>query len=79
MLALLDMGRELYGTWEGIEGKPIRSAFNKVRSCCPSLPCSSFSGGFYFLAFWAFFAGIAVVAALRAPKRVAPAYGAVAE
>jgi ACS family tartrate transporter-like MFS transporter len=40
---------------------------------------NSFSGGFYFLAFWAFFAGIAVVAALRAPKRVAPAYGAVAE
>ncbi len=40
---------------------------------------NSFSGGFYFLAFWAFLAGIAVVAALRAPKRVIPSFGAPAE
>jgi ACS family tartrate transporter-like MFS transporter len=40
---------------------------------------NSFSGGFYFLAFWAFLAGIAVVAALRAPKPLASTYGAAAE
>jgi ACS family tartrate transporter-like MFS transporter len=40
---------------------------------------SSFAGGFYFLAFWAFVAGIAVVAALRAPKPLATGYGALAE
>ena len=40
---------------------------------------NSFSGGFYFLAFWAFLAGIAVVAALRAPARVPSAYAAAAD
>ena len=40
---------------------------------------NSFSGGFYFLAFWAFVAGIAVVAALRAPVRGPAGYGAAAD
>ena len=37
---------------------------------------NSFSGGFYFLAFWAFLAGVVVVAALAAPKPLASTYRA---
>ncbi len=40
---------------------------------------NSFAGGFFFLAFWAFIAGTAVVVALRAPRRVVPSFGAPAE
>jgi ACS family tartrate transporter-like MFS transporter len=59
------------GNLGGIVG-PVRLGWVKDTT-------NNFSSGFYFLAFWAFLADIAVVSALRAPKRVAPGYGAPAE